>query len=289
MSTPVETLRDRTRGEVLEPDDPGYDAARRLWNATVDSRPTVVVRCAGTADILAGVAVARDHDLALGVKGGGHHVSGCAVPDGGLLLDLGPMDGVRVAPDAETVTVGPGATWGDVDHETAAFGRAVPGGQDPNIGVAGLTLGGGVGWLSRQYGLTCDNLLGADVVTADGRLVRASAEDHPELFWGLRGGGGNFGIVTRFRFRLHPVKRVFAGSLVHPFEERRAVARRYREFMDDAPRDVRVLFGCMTLPDRSVYPEAARGSRVAILITCCNGDAERGREVLAPLRGGATR
>jgi FAD/FMN-containing dehydrogenase len=284
MSTPTEALRDRTRGEVLEPGDPGYDDARRLWNALADGEPAVAVRCRGAADVVAGVDVAREHGLRLGVKSGGHHVSGCAVPDDGLLLDLGPMDDVRVAPDAETVTVGPGATWGDVDRETAAFGRAVPGGQDPNIGVAGLTLGGGVGWLSRQYGLTCDNLLAADVVTADGRLVRASAEAHPDLFWGLRGGGGNLGVVTRFRFRLHPVRRVFAGSLVHPFEERRAVARRYREFIEGAPRDVRVLFGCMTLPDRSVYPEAARGSRVAILIACCNGDAERGRAALAPLR-----
>lgn len=173
----VTTLRERTRGDVLEPGDPGYEDARTVWNARVDRRPDLVCRCSGAADVMAGVDVAREYDLRLGVRSGGHHVSGCAVPAGGLLLDCRPMDAVRVDPDERTARVGPGATWGDVDHETGAFGLAVPGGQDPNIGVAGLTLGGGVGWLSRKYGLTADNLLAADVVTAAGELVRASAED----------------------------------------------------------------------------------------------------------------
>ncbi|MFD1514325.1 FAD-binding oxidoreductase [Halomarina rubra] len=281
---PDAVLRERARGDVLDPSDPGYDDARGVWNAMVDSRPDLVLRCVGAADVVAGVETAREFDLTLGVKGGGHHVSGCAVPDEGLLLDLGPMDDVAVAPGAERVRVGPGATWGQVDHETAAFGRAVPGGQDPNIGVAGLTLGGGVGWLSRKYGLTSDNLLGADVVTADGQLVRASEGDNPDLFWALRGGGGNVGIVTAFEFRLHPVDRVFAGSLVYPTDDLRSVAKRYESFVADAPREVRVLFGSMTLPDSSYFPESVRDSRVSILICCYAGPADEGREVLAPLR-----
>jgi len=214
---PAGELRDQVRGAVLEPGDAGYADARTVWNAKVDREPAVVVRCSGAADVAASVDVAREHDLRLSVKGGGHHVSGSAVVDGGLTMDLGEMNGVRVDSDAKRARVGPGATWGDVDHETQAFGLAVPGGQDPNIGVAGLTLGGGVGWLSRKYGLTCDNLLSAEVVTADGELVRASAEQNPDLFWALRGGGGNFGVVTSFEFRLHEVgPEIFAGSLIYP-------------------------------------------------------------------------
>jgi FAD/FMN-containing dehydrogenase len=196
------------------------------------------------------------------------------------------MDGVQVDPDAATARVAAGATWGDVDHETQAFGLAVPGGQDPNIGVAGLTLGGGVGWLSPKYGLTCDNLLSADVVTADGDLVRASETEHPDLFWALRGGGGNFGVVTSFEFQLHEVgPEIFAGSLIYPFEATEQVARQYRAFMRTAPREVRLLFGSMELPAASYYPEAVHNTRVAMLIAFYAGPPEEGREVLAPLRG----
>jgi len=282
---PLAALADDTRGDVLAPGDDGYDAARTVWNALIDREPAAVLRCAGTADVIAGVAFARAHDLPLSVKGGGHHVSGSAVCDDGLTLDMGPMDWVRVDPEAQTASVGPGATWGDVDHETQAFGLAVPGGQDPNIGVAGLTLGGGIGWLSRKYGLTCDNLVGADVVTAEGELVHASETDNPDLFWALRGGGGNFGIVTAFEYRLHAVgPEIFAGSLLYPAEETAAVARRYREFIADAPRAVRLLFGSMHLPDSSVYPASMRDSRAAMLIASYAGPPLEGRDVLAPLR-----
>ncbi|MFC7229906.1 FAD-binding oxidoreductase [Salinirubellus salinus] len=277
-------LRDRTRGALLEPGDEGYAEACTLWNARVEKRPAAVLRCRGAADVLTGVEVARDSSLPFSVRSGGHHVSGSALADGGLTLDLRPMDWVRVDPDRERAWVGPGATWGDVDHETGAFGLAVPGGQDPNIGVAGLTLGGGVGWLSRRYGLTCDNLRSADVVTADGDLVRASASENEDLFWALRGGGGSFGVVTTFEFDLHPVGEVFAGSLVHPHDRAGALARRYESFLADAPREVRLLFGSMVLPAASYFPESVHDTRVAICIVCYAGDPEAGREVLEPLR-----
>ena len=277
-------LRDRLRGRLLRPGDGGYDDARRIWNARIDSEPAAIARCTGVADVVAAVEFAREHDVGLSVKAGGHHVSGSAVRDGALTVDLSPMDWVRVDPDARTVRVGGGATWGDVDHETGAFGLAVPGGQDPNIGVAGLTLGGGVGWLSRKYGLTSDNLRSADVVTADGDLVRASEEENPALFWALRGGGGGVGVVTSFEFRLHEVSEVFAGSLVYPAEETERTARLYREFVTEAPRAARLLFGSMVLPTSSYYPEAVRGARVAILIACYAGPPEEGARVLAPLR-----
>jgi FAD/FMN-containing dehydrogenase len=222
----VGQLRDELHGEVLTPDDDGYDEARQLWNAMIDHKPDVIAQPTGVADVLAAVNIAREYDVELSAKGGGHHVSGAAVPDEGLLLDLGEMNRVDVDPESEIARVGAGATWGDVDHETQAFGLAVPGGQDPNIGVAGLTLGGGVGWLSRQYGLSCDNLRAVELVTADGEFVRASEDEHPDLFWGLRGGGGRFGVVTSFEYELHEVDpEILAGSLAYPLEDASEVAR----------------------------------------------------------------
>lgn len=284
LAVAIEQLEAAARGAVLEPGDTGFDDARTIWNARVDREPGAILRCTGVADVVAGVTAAREHDVRLSVKSGGHHVSGSAVCDGGLVLDLGPMDWVRVDPEARRAWVGPGATWGDVDHETGAFGLAVPGGQDPNIGVSGLTLGGGVGWLSRKYGLTCDNLLSADVVTADGELVHASPDRHPDLFWALRGGGGNFGIVTAFEFQLHEVDDVYAGSLVYPHEDLPAVARRYESFMADAPPEVRLLFGSMVLPAAPYFPDEVHDTRVAILIAFHTGPPETGRQVLTPLR-----
>jgi FAD/FMN-containing dehydrogenase len=281
----LEELDEHVRGSVLEPGDEGYDNARTVWNAMIDRHPAVIVQAAGTADVIAAVDFARERNLLLSVKGGGHHVSGAAVCDDGVMIDLSPMNAIRVDPQTKTARVEAGAIWGDVDHETQAFGLAVPGGQDPNIGVAGLTLGGGVGWLSRKYGLTCDNLLSADLVTANGELVRASETEHPELFWGLRGGGGNFGVVTSFEFQLHEVgPEIFAGSLIYSFEDVRAVARHYRDFIADAPREVRTLFGVMVLPAASYYPEEVHDTRVAMIITSYAGPPEQGKQVLAPLR-----
>ncbi len=273
------------RGEVLTPGVEGFDEARALWNARVDRRPDVIVRCRGTRDVMAAVDVARRCDAPIAVKGGGHHVSGTAALSEGIMLDLGAMDAVSVDPDRQTVQVGPGARWGQVDRETQAFDLAVPAGQDPDIGVAGLTLGGGVGWLSRRFGLTCDNLRSVEVVTAEGERVRATADQHSDLFWALRGGGGGGGIVTGFAFDAHPLgPDVFAGSLVYPMDAFQSAARHYRSFMADAPRPVRLLLGSMVLPDASVYPASLRGTRAAIIIGCYAGDPAEGRRVFDPLR-----
>jgi FAD/FMN-containing dehydrogenase len=281
----LSALADRARGALLLPGDDGYDDARRVWNARIDREPAAILRCRGAADVVAGIAAARADGLDLSVKSGGHHVSGSAVVSDGLVLDCSPMDGVTVDPDARIARVGPGATWGDVDAETQAVGLAVPGGQDPNIGVAGLTLGGGVGWLSPRFGLTCDNLRRAQVVTADGRVVHASADEHPDLFWALRGGGGGVGVVTEFAFDCHRVgPEILAGSLVYPFDDVGSVARYYREFCEEAPPSVRVLFGSMVLPSASYYPESIHGSRVAMIMACHPGPPREGRDVLAPLR-----
>lgn len=286
--TDVETLgdlADRARGALLRPGDDGYAAARRIWNARIDREPAAILRCRGAADVVAGVTAARAEGLDLSVKGGGHHVSGSAIVADGLVLDCAPMDWVTVDPDARTARVGPGATWGDVDAETQAHGLAVPGGQDPNIGVAGLTLGGGVGWLSPTHGCTCDNLRRAQVVTADGRVVPASDDDNPALFWALRGGGGRVGVVTEFVFDLHPVgPEITAGSLVYPAAQTATAARYYRDFEAEAPPEVRLLYGSMVLPDSSYYPPPARGERVAILMAFYPGPPAAAEPVLAPLR-----
>jgi len=281
----LEDLAEEAHGALLGPGDAGFEEARTVWNARIDREPAAVLRCAGAADVMAGIAVAREQGLALSVKGGGHHVSGSAVAESGLVLDCGPMDWVRVDPAARVAHVGPGATWGDVDDETQAFGLAVPGGQDPNIGVPGLTLGGGVGWLGPAYGLTCDNLRAADVVTADGRLVRTSADEHADLFWALRGGGGSVGVVTNFEFDLHPVgPEIYAGSLMFPVEEFREVARHYRAFLAEAPPEVRLLSGTMVLPDSSYYPESIRGTRAAMLMGFYPGPASEAAAIFDPLR-----
>jgi FAD/FMN-containing dehydrogenase len=207
----INELRTEIRGQVLQSGDPGYDRARTIWNAGIDRRPGVIISCVSVADVIVAVRFARRHDVVVSVRGGGHNVAGNAVCDGGVMIDLSQMKAVRVDPVRQIARAEPGLTWGELDHETQAFSLATPGGIQTTTGIAGFTLGGGIGWLTRAYGLTCDNLLAADVVTADGELLHASATDNPDLFWGIRGGGGNFGIVTSFEFRLHPVRNV----LVH--------------------------------------------------------------------------
>ena len=218
----LDALRGGLRGALCLPGDAGYDEARSLWNAMIDKRPAAIVRAAGAADVMQTVKLASQHNLLLAVRGGGHNIAGNAVCDGGLMLDLSLMRSVRVDPAARTARVEPGARLGDLDKETQAFGLATPVGINSTTGVAGLTLGGGFGWLSRKHGLTIDNLISADVVTAQGELLRASASDNPDLFWAIRGGGGNFGVVTSFELKLHPVgPQVTAGLIVHPFSARR--------------------------------------------------------------------
>ncbi|OYV93524.1 MAG: oxidoreductase, partial [Acidobacteria bacterium 21-70-11] len=233
----VSTFRARLRGRLIRPHEPGYDEARKVWNGMIDRRPALIARCAGVADVIAAVDLAREQELPIAIRGGSHNVTGNAVCDGGVVVDLSAMKGIRVDPEKRTARAEGGCTWGDLDHATHAFGLAAPGGIISTTGIAGLTLGGGIGHLTRKYGLSCDNLISADVVLADGRFVTASAQSEPDLFWALRGGGGNFGVVTSFEFKLHPVSTVMAGPILWPLEKSREALRLYRDFMDSAPDD----------------------------------------------------
>ncbi len=272
------------RGPVLRPGDAGYDEARAIWNAMIDRRPGMIARCTGVADVRCAVRFARTHDLLVSVHGGGHQIAGNAVCDGGLMIDLSGMNTVRVDPGSRTVHVGPGATLGDLDHETQAFGLAVPTGINSTTGIAGLTLGGGFGWLSRKHGMTVDNLVAADVVTADGDFVRASESEHPDLFWALRGGGGNFGIVTRFEFRAHPVgPEVVSGLVVYPLAEAPAALRKYREFVDGLGDETAVWVVLRKAPPLPFLPESVHGTEVLVFAVCHAGDPEEGRKILAPV------
>ncbi len=254
------------RGEVIRPGEPAYDEARRVWNGMIDRRPALVARCLGVADVVACVRFAADHELLLAVRGGGHNVAGFGTCDGGLVIDLSAMRGVRVDPDRRTVRAEGGATWGDLDRETQLFGLAAPGGIHSKTGIAGLTLGGGQGWLRRTYGMSCDNLISADVVTADGRTLVASETENADLFWALRRGGGNFGVVTSFEYRLHPVGPMvaFAGP-VYPIEETARVMAGFREFVDDAPDEINALVTWWSIPAVPGFPAEIHGRQVLIL------------------------
>jgi FAD/FMN-containing dehydrogenase len=269
------------RGGVLRPGDAGYEEGRKVWNGNIDKRPGLIARCTGVADVIAAVDFARTHGLLVAVRGGGHNAAGYATCDGGIVIDLTPMKGIRVDPTRRTVQVQAGATWAELDRETQVFGLATTGGTVSNTGVSGLTLGGGEGWLQGQYGLTCDNLLSADVVTADGRFLRASATENADLFWALRGGGGNFGVVTAFEFQLHPVgPMVLGGMVLHPLEKATAMLQFYREFCQTLPDEAGLsAAGLLTLPD---------GVPVAAMILGYNGTLEEGERVLAPARGFGT-
>jgi FAD/FMN-containing dehydrogenase len=270
-----EILASRLRGPLLSPGSPGFDEARRVWNAMIDRRPALISQCLGAADVIASVVYARERGLMLSVRGGGHNVSGSAVVDGGLMIDLSRMQAVRVAPCRKMVQVGPGATWAHVDAETQAFGLATTGGVVATTGVGGLTLGGGLGWLQGKYGLACDNLMAADVVTADGRLVKASDAENPDLFWGLRGGGGNFGVVTSFEFRVHDVGELYGGLVAHPLDAAREAFAFWEEFMRDAPDELTTQFGLVTVPD---------GNKICAVFVCYSGPANEAEQVLRPLR-----
>lgn len=273
------------RGLLLRPGDDGYDAARQVWNAMIDRQPALITRCTGTADVIAAVQFASAHDLLVSVRGGGHNIAGSGVCDGGLMIDLSLMRGVRVDPNARTARVQGGATWGDLDHETQAFGLATPGGVISTTGIAGLTLGGGMGWLSRRYGLSVDNLRAVDVVTADGELVTASDHEQPDLFWGIRGGGGNFGIVTSFEFALHEVgPAVLAGPTVYRLKDAPRVLRHYRDFAREAPRECCVWAALMTAPPLPFLPEEFHGTKILSVLQCCADDIEQGEQILRPLR-----
>ncbi|WP_129112661.1 FAD-binding oxidoreductase [Halegenticoccus tardaugens] len=273
------------RGDLLRPDDVGYDEARSVWNGMIDRRPAVVARCAGVADVIEAVNVARENDLLVAVRGGGHNVAGSAVCDDGLVIDLSSMRSVRVDPSRRTARVEPGATLAEFDHETQAFGLATPVGFNSTTGIAGLTLGGGFGWLSRKYGMTVDNLASADVVTADGELVRASEEENRDLLWGIRGGGGNFGIVTSFEFRLHDVgPEILSGLIVHPHDDAADVLRFVREFNAGVPDDLVVWFVLRKAPPLPFLPEDVHGTDVLVLAAFYAGDPVAGEARMEPLR-----
>ena len=273
------------RGAVIRPGDAPYDAQRRIWNGAIDRRPALIARCTGAADVRAAVGFARERELVVAVRGGGHNVAGTAVCDGGIVIDLSPMKGMWVDPRARVATAQPGLLWGEFDHETQPFGLAAPGGIVSHTGIAGLTLGGGLGWLMRRHGLTADNLLSAEVVTADGALVRASAEEHADLFWGLRGGGGNFGIVTSFEYRLHAVgPTVLAGLILHPAARAREVLSFYRDYIATAPDELMTIVLLRMAPPAPFLPESIHGQPVVIIAVCCAGPVEEGERAVAPLR-----
>jgi FAD/FMN-containing dehydrogenase len=271
----IQEFRDQLRGELIAPSDPPYDEVRRVWNGMIDKHPALIARCAGSADVVAAVQFARSHDLPVSVRGGGHNVAGNAVIDGGLMIDLAMMKGIRVDQTRRIARAEPGLTWADFDRETEAFGLAVTGGAVSTTGVAGFTLGGGFGWLNGVFGLTCDNLLSADIVTADGRLLHASANENEDLFWAIRGGGGNFGIATSFEFQLHPLGQVLAGPVFHAIKDAPEVLRFHREFAANAPDELSVYIGFLTDPD---------GNKLIALAPFYAGDIEEGERILEPLR-----
>ena len=285
MTTATVVQIDGFRGRLIGADDPQYDSARSVWNGAINRRPRLVARCIGTADVAAAVRFARDHDLEIAIRGGGHNVAGTAVCDDGIVIDLSAMRAVRVDPAGRRAWVQGGALWGDVDHETQAHGLATTGGIVSHTGVGGLTLGGGLGWLMRKHGLTVDNLLAADLVTADGERLRASDDEHPDLFWALRGGGGNFGVVTSFEFRLHPVgPTVLAGPILWDATDAPEVLRFYRDFLHDAPDDLGTVVRFGTAPPLPVIPEELHWRPVVMVGTCYAGLMEDGDKALRPLR-----
>jgi FAD/FMN-containing dehydrogenase len=272
----VDDLRRALRGALLARDDEGYDEARRIWNGAIDRRPALIARCVGAADVAQAVSFARAHDLVLAVRGGGHSFSGQSVCDGGLMIDLSRMRGIRVDPVARIARVEPGVLLGELDREAQFFGLATPAGTVSHTGAAGLTLGGGFGRIARRFGLACDNLRAADVVTADGRFVRASEQENPDLLWGLRGGGGNFGIVTSFEYQLHGVEpMMYGGNLLFPFEQARPVLKRFADFIDGAPDELYADAALAQVPDIG---------RVLAFNICYSGPPDRADAVLKPLR-----
>ncbi len=273
--TDVESLRRSLRGELVVAGEAMYEEARRVWNGNVDRRPALIVRCEGAADVQQSINFARSFGLLVSVRGGGHSAPGYGTNDGGLVIDLSLMKGIRVDPDARTVQAQGGVLWRDLDHETQAFGLATTGGTVSNTGIVGLTLGGGLGWLMGKHGLSVDNVIAADVVTADGQFRKASAKDDPDLFWALRGGGGNFGVVTSLEYRLHPVTQVLGGMVIYPLDQARDLLRFYRDFSGILPDEAEAYAALLTAPE---------GMPVAALILGYNGPLAEGEKVLAPAR-----
>ena len=282
--TAVADLQAALRGPLIAPSDPAYDEARRVYNGMIDRRPSLIARCADVADVISAVNFGREHGLALAVRGGGHNVTGFGTCDDGLVIDLSPMKGSRVDPKNRIARAQAGCTWGDLDHATHAFGLAAPGGVISTTGIAGLTLGGGVGHLTRKCGLSCDNVISADVVTADGEFVTASEKENKDLFWALRGGGGNFGVVTSFEFRLHPVSTVFAGPVFYSLDIATEAMRFYRDYMAKAPDEMNAFFAFLIVPPGEPFPEALHNKKVCGAVVCYAGPEDKWQDVTRPLR-----
>jgi FAD/FMN-containing dehydrogenase len=274
-SAAVQTFSDELRGPLITPDHSNYDETRKVWNGMIDRRPALIARCGGVADVIASVRFARDHQLLFSVRGGGHNTPGIAVCDGGLMVDLAGLRSVRVDPARRTARAEGGTTWSEFDRETQAFGLATTGGAISHTGIGGLTLGGGLGWLAGKYGLACDNLLSVDLVTAEGTMVTASANENQELFWGLRGGGGNFGVATSLEYRLYPVGPLLAGPVMYPFAKAQQALQLYRDFATSIPDEVNTIAALMNSPE---------GDPLAAVVLSYNGSIEAGEKVFQPLR-----
>jgi len=277
-------LKDMLRGELIRPGDEAYDSARRVFNAMIDKSPGLIVRCAGAADVLRVVNFARRNEVLVAVRGGGHHVTGNAVCDGGIVIDLSMMKGLRIDPDAQIARVGPGVTWGELNHDLQAFGLGASGGYVSITGVSGLTLGGGFGWLVRKHGLALDNLRSVDVVTAENGLVEASPTKNEDLFWGMRGAGANFGVVTDFEFQVHQVGTVLAGALIYPIARAPEVLRMFREHVADAPEELTWGALLFTIPEGPMFPPQIHGAPVIVLAVCYAGSLAEGEKFLRSLR-----
>lgn len=281
----IAQFRTQFRGVMIEPEDPRYAESRKVYNAMIDRKPRLIAQCADVADVMTAVNFGRDQRMLVSVRGGGHNAGGLGICDGGLVIDLAPIKYVHVDPASRTVRVGGGCKWSDVDHATHAFGLAVPSGFIGSTGVGGLTLGGGLGYLTRQYGLTIDNLLAADVVLADGSFVVASAEENSDLFWAIRGGGGNFGVVTSFLFQGHPVHTVCAGPMLWELDQAADVMKWYREFIVQAPEEINGFFAFMTVPPGPPFPEHLHLKKMCGIVWCYNGGSAQANEILEPIRG----
>ncbi|MFE7776335.1 FAD-binding oxidoreductase [Streptomyces sp. NPDC057445] len=278
-------LEAELRGTVVRPGDASYEEARTIWNAAHDRKPALVVRCAGTADVMRAVEFARSQDLRVAVRGGAHSIAGFSTCDGGIVIDLSAMKGAWVDPVRRRAVAQPGLTWADLDRETQAFGLATPGGLVSTTGIAGFTLGGGLGWLVRRHGLASDNLVAADIVTADGRFVHASADENPDLFWALRGGGGNFGVVTSFEYELHPVgPQVLAGLIFYPLDEAQQVIKGWRDQIAGMPDELTTLVNLTTAPPLPFLPEEVHGTRIVVIAGMHSGSADAAEAAVRPLR-----
>ena len=280
----LDQLKATFRGQLILPEDSEYESARKVYNAMIDKHPRLIARSADVADVISAVRFGRENSLLTAICGGGHNGAGLGTCEGGLVIDLSRMRGIRVNPRAKTVRVEGGCLWGDVDHATHAFGMATTSGFISTTGVGGLTLGGGIGYLTRKYGLTIDNLLSVDMVLADGSFVSASADENPDLFWAVRGGGGNFGVVTSFEFRLHPVSTVYFGPTFWPLEEAGTILRAWRDFIQEAPEEVGGFFAFLTVPPAPMFPQHLHLKKVGAIVWCYNGSPEKFEETVKPVR-----